>query len=321
MKNKLIGLFAESPIHAGAGHSTGVIDLPIMREAHTYYPCIFGSAFKGALRSKAVNHWKTCGNKKPLIKNIFGTESSESNSWGGALMPSDMLLLLMPIRSLTTHFKLVTCPYILQRWQRDMKRINNAKFKLPEQIKTFRNDDSETCYVVSDDKNPIYLEEFKYTPQTLNNADELLQALNALTPEEYDVIEQLCIVSNDQFNHLSTIGTSVTPHISIENETKTAKAGALWYEETLPTDTLFYAILGIEDSHNQSTQLTANNILDEVNALFTDSPYIQVGGNETLGMGWMQIIPQIKPEESKAWQPNPFNNSVQNTLSTPSTIG
>jgi CRISPR-associated protein Cmr4 len=51
--NALLGLFTETSLHAGAGQALGVIDLPIQREAHTAWPCVFGSAVKGALRARA----------------------------------------------------------------------------------------------------------------------------------------------------------------------------------------------------------------------------------------------------------------------------
>ncbi len=48
MQHALLGLIAETSMHAGAGKSVGVIDLPIMREAHTGWPCVYGSAVKGS---------------------------------------------------------------------------------------------------------------------------------------------------------------------------------------------------------------------------------------------------------------------------------
>lgn len=290
MTTQLFGLFAETSIHAGAGHSTGVIDLPIMREAHTNYPCIFGSAFKGALRSRAENTWQTLDTKAGLIKNIFGTESSDTDAWAGSLMVTDARLLLLPVRSLTTHFKLVTCPYVLERWQRDMKRITNNGFDMPKQIKQLNEQGSNKCLLAKKHNHKIYLEEFQYTPELLEDAAEFLDALNQMTPEDYDIEENLCIVSDDQFNHLTTIATSVIPHIRIENETKTVKAGALWYEESLPADSLFYVALTTENSRNKTADLSSALVMQEVLSIFEDKPYLQVGGNETVGMGWMQII-------------------------------
>ncbi len=40
----LMGLLAETSIHAGAGQMAGVIDLPIQREAHTHWPVVLSTA-------------------------------------------------------------------------------------------------------------------------------------------------------------------------------------------------------------------------------------------------------------------------------------
>jgi len=49
----IMTLVAETSIHAGSGESDGIIDLPVQRESHTGWPCLFGSAVKGALRATA----------------------------------------------------------------------------------------------------------------------------------------------------------------------------------------------------------------------------------------------------------------------------
>ena len=51
--NALFTLVAETSIHAGASESEGAVDLPIQREKHTGWPCIYGSGMKGALRALA----------------------------------------------------------------------------------------------------------------------------------------------------------------------------------------------------------------------------------------------------------------------------
>lgn len=53
----ILGLLAQTSIHAGAGASVGAVDLPIQREGHNGWPCVFGSAMKGALRAKAEGGW------------------------------------------------------------------------------------------------------------------------------------------------------------------------------------------------------------------------------------------------------------------------
>ena len=95
----LLGLLAETSIHAGAGQMAGVIDLPIQREAHTAWPVVFGSAVKGALRTLAHEQ------KAPWLTAVFGPETTNASDHAGALLVSDARLLLLPMRSLTSHFK------------------------------------------------------------------------------------------------------------------------------------------------------------------------------------------------------------------------
>ena len=55
----------------------------------------------------------------------------------------------------------------------------------------------------------------------------------------------------------------------------------LWYEETIPPDTLFYALLLARPGEESS--------LGSLVELFRQHPYLQVGGNETIGQGWASV--------------------------------
>ena len=50
------------------------------------------------------------------------------------------------------------------------------------------------------------------------------------------------IVHDDIFSFLTRNATSVQPHIAIDSTTKTVKDGALWFEESLPPETLLKII-------------------------------------------------------------------------------
>jgi CRISPR-associated protein Cmr4 len=277
MHTSLIGFLAETSIHAGAGSSTGVIDLPIMREAHTNYPCVFGSAMKGALRSQLEKHWSA-----EKITQVFGSTASETSAWAGSLMMGDARLLLLPVRSLTTHFRLVTCPAILQRLQQDAKRLGYAmNFSIPQIKET-------EAYTVTGEEKHLYLEEYRYKTLQLENSESLLKTLRQFAPDLY-LTEQLTLVSNDQFAHLSTTATQITPHIAIDNISKTVKNGALWYEESLPSETLLYGFVSLEDTRKAGEKISGEVLSDELNHHFKQTPYLQVGGNETVGMGWLNV--------------------------------
>jgi len=283
-KNALLGLWAETSLHAGAGGSVDGIDLPIQREGHSGWPCVFGSAVKGALRAKAEDR---LGKDNPSIKFVFGPDSAsdKASEHAGALLVGDARLLLLPVRSLTSHFKWVTCPALLERLNRDATRLG---VKLDFSVST--PTDNQQALVANSNHPELFLEEYRL--QTVaSDLTTLISVINRLTGIDIDLLkQQLVIVSNDQFNHLSRYATPVTAHIAIDNDTKTVKPGALWYEETLPPETVLYCALSAHRARDKANSLPAEAILNSITQdLFAPSPYLQLGGNETVGMGWCKV--------------------------------
>lgn len=278
MLSLLLGLVAETSMHAGAGKSIGVIDLPIQREAHTDWPCVYGSAMKGALRAHAER--RKLDNS--TIIELFGPETANASDHAGALAVGDARLLLLPVRSLTTHFKWVSCPALLQRALADVVRLGQSAtmIELPEI-------DQETA-LVPQGKGSLYLEEFLFGMEQhdLGPLTEWLSSISGIKQARLE--QQLAIVHDDQFTHLARYAIPVQPHIRIDNARKTVVDGALWYEETLPTDSVLYCAAAVSASRKpegqsaQALQLSTKN-------LFADHPYLQVGGNETVGMGWCRV--------------------------------
>ena len=112
---------AYSPLHAGTGQSIGKVDLPIEREKHTEYPCVYATGLKGSMR---------CHSKGKLtddqIKKIFGDEKGEEGA-GNAVF-TDMKLLLFPVRSSEGSFKYIISENVITRFQRDYKLIKQSDF-------------------------------------------------------------------------------------------------------------------------------------------------------------------------------------------------
>jgi len=122
----------------------------------------------------------------------------------------------------------------------------------------------------------IFLEEFQFT-HTSGIAADLVRDLEGFGAE--NLKDQLLIMNDEDFAWFAKHATAITPHIAIDSETKTVKAGALWYEESLPSDSLLYTMLMGEDEH-----------VDSVLSMFPkDKAFIQIGGNETVGMGWCKV--------------------------------
>jgi CRISPR-associated protein Cmr4 len=289
-KTAILGLFTETSLHAGTGQMQSNIDLPIQRESHTSYPCVYGSGVKGALRELAESR------ELKWIDEVFGPDMQNGSEHAGALGVTDARLLLLPVRSLTGHFKWVTCPAILHRWKSDYQRLDLPEangFSLTSII------DNETALVHHTlPEQDLFLEEFRFKTQANQNIEKVINnIIKAINGDlKTDLIKQLVIINNDMFAHLCRYATPVDAHIAIDNETKVTKPGALWYQETLPPNTLLYTILIAQNSRKptkdeKDKKADANEILGNViNKLFPqDRPYLRIGGNETVGMGWCKV--------------------------------
>lgn len=92
------------------------------------------------------------------------------------------------------------------------------------------------------------------------------------------------------FTYLAQNSTPVNAHIALD-ENKTVKKGALWYEETLPSETVMYSLLVCQSSRNKELTSDGQGIADIIRQeiLPNDNRYLQVGGNETVGMGWFSV--------------------------------
>ncbi len=273
MKTILLGMLAETAIHPGTGRSGGVIDLPVAREAATDYPFIAGSSLKGAFRDKTETALEKAKGKE-LADKWFGKADS-----AGELLVSDARLLLLPVRSLTGSYRWLTCPHILERLGRDMRRAGlTFDASVPEVAKAAVH----TC-----GSGKIYLEErqLSIAAEPDGKLVEVLAALitHAVTRGRID--KTLAIVSDDDFAWFARYALPVQARNVLDDETKQSKN--LWYEESLPADTLMYAVIAGRNNAAEET----------VKSLFEDDAYIQVGGNETVGAGWFAVKVQSNGEE------------------------
>ena len=283
----LLLLTSETPLHAGAGQSVDGIDLPIQREVHTHWPCVFGSAVKGALRAHAEQRMASTST---AIADLFGPDhggaQERDTSHAGALLVGDATLLALPVRSLQSSFKWVTCPQAIRRFARTAERLGLAltlpAISQPAPDKALGQGDAK-----------LFLEEFRFEQSPDACIGALAQALAPLSGgalDEATLVQRLVVVHDDIFSFLARNATSVQPHIAIDSTTKTVKDGALWVEETLPPETLLYVPLTATASRRKGSALTAAQVLEQFEQLLpAGKNWLQLGGNETTGMGWCRV--------------------------------
>ena len=268
MKTLLYGMLAETSIHPGAGQSSGFVDLPVAREAATDYPVVVGSSMKGALLSAARDRGWTDDERD----RVFGKHDN-----AGGLLVSDARLLLLPVRSLTSHFMWVTSPHLIERYVRDRKRSGHTEGTFD--FTSLGDGDAEAPRYLGPDAGELFLEERQFT-RAGGIPDKLAEVLTPLIRDDEAkkrLDKQLVVLSDVSFAWFARYGLAINARNVLDEKTKTSKN--LWYEETLPPDSLFYLLLAER----------SDGALEKTKALFANKPYLQAGGNETVGHGWFAM--------------------------------
>lgn len=281
-QSRLITLQAITFLHPGTGQTTGVVDLPIQREVHTGYPMFAASGFKGSLRDKAERLWH-----KNDVETVFGSTvgGEEKGASAGAFSITDARILAFPVRSLQQVFVWVTCPMVIQRLLRDIELIG---LEMP--TFTVGEVPAETAWVADELilKGSLILEDLNFTATKNSQVDDLLKLVLPLLDEKagFDG-KRLAVIPNDDFQHLVRYATQVSARIQLnERKTTDGDGGNLWYEETLPPETLMYALALCHDPRRDNEHIkNAGQVAEKLQALLEDR-FLQIGGNETVGQGW-----------------------------------
>lgn len=271
MNTAMLGFLAETPVHPGSGRGLGVVDLPVAREASTCYPVIVGSSLKGALRDKART-------MDVDVEVRFGNPDS-----AGDLMVSDARLLLLPVRSLTTSFRWVTCPHLIERYRRDLRRagLTASREVLENALREVQ--EVECGSAIAAGEGELFLEERQFTVEKMP-AGGIVAAIKPLLLHEETkkrLGEQIAVLHDDDFAWFARYGLAIQARNKLTDGSK--KSEDLWYEETLPSETVMYALIVARQDDGISSLVS----------LFPNTdPYLQVGGNETVGHGWFAVTAQ-----------------------------
>lgn len=291
-------IYAETSLHAGSGTSLGVIDLPIQREKYTDYPVLQASGIKGAVR----DYFETKNsNDSTKVDLVFGPDTigGGGEAFTGAATFTDARLLLFPVRSLKGVFAYTTSCFALNRLRRD---LSMAKIQVTWTVPT-EPQSSQLLGIegssLADDKR-VVLEEYAFNiteDANVKAVGEWLSQHAFPDGDEYHfwkekVKRDLVILPENAFSDFVKLSTEVQARIKIDNETKTVKRGALFYEEGLTTDTLLYSVVmandPFKDESNRPNGLkNANDVISFVSQL--NGNRTQFGGDTTIGKGIVNI--------------------------------
>ena len=291
----LLFLHAQTPLHPGSGTALGVVDLPVQRERHTQWPLIPGSALKGILRDACreqvkgkYKSRKETNEKDPDLTAVFGPGLVDDDSaFAGALSLTDARILAFPVRSMRGVFAWVTCPAVLERFARDaalagIKGMSRLDLK-PDAGQVLCK---KTSPLVLQNEDMVILEEFEFKLKGDGGNSVEWISKNAVNDDATgDRIKDCMIVLNDDnFTHFVRHATEVVARIGLDYETKTVKTGALFYEEFIPAETLFYPVALAGPSRNKkSNEMSGKSVLEYVAQNLPK--VLQVGADETIGKG------------------------------------
>lgn len=297
MSTKILTLFTRTPLHVGAGASVGAVDQPIIRERHTRFPVIPGSSLKGVLADlfleegtnvKKVFRKDKDGkttDKYDLVRieggdawKLFGDNSNEKGRAGaGTLLVGESKLLAFPVRSAKGCFAWITCPTALRRFARDTGRNVTVPAFGPGQENRVYPADGLLL-----NGRSVLLEEYALQ---LNGPlpDGLVDALSNLASENEvwsELKDKLAVVSDEMFQYFVENDCEIAQHNCIDDENGVVKGGALFNQENIPSETMFYCILR---SENEQDLATLEIKLGKENNL------LQIGADVTTGLGWCSV--------------------------------
>ena len=286
-KQGLLFIHALTALHPGSGSALGVVDLPVQRERHTQWPIIPGSAVKGVLRDAAT---RATAKKDEKLLTAFGPDTSDADAYAGAISLTDARLIAFPVRSLKGVFAWVTCPAALQRLSRDLKLAglqSSIKVQSPDAKKAITSHKSP---LTLDDGNQkkLILEEFDFTVESQTD-DTVAKWIseNAISDKDTSerIMSHLVILNDDDFGHFVKHATEVVARIKLDYATKTVKDGALFYEEFLPTDCIFYSVAFANPSRSGGVKMNATETYSFLSGVVNSRAYLQFGADETIGKG------------------------------------
>jgi len=249
-KEKAILIFyAETSIHMGAGQSVSYVDLPIQRERHTSFPILWSSGIKGVIREVADRKWED----KEKVNIIFGPEDG-SEQYASCISITDAKILLYPVRSVKGIFAWITCPLVLKRFKEDLESIEvSFPYEIPE-LK--RNNEEEV--IISDDsvlkidQGEVGLEEFLFDIKKEENAKAIAEFIKKCVPQNSltnSLSQHIAIVHDDVFKDFVNYAVEIRTRIKIDQTTGTVQGEALFNEEIVPSESVFYSLLFISDPY------------------------------------------------------------------------
>ena len=278
MKTKIMSIFTRTPLHVGCGSSVGAVDQPVGRERHTGYPIIPGSTIKGVLADlwTVKNENGDYVREKELGVKLFGNDpvDKDAKAKAGSLLIGEGKLLAFPVRSAKGCWAWLTSPLVLNRFARD---YNVSLGRIPDP-----GDEEAVAPARLTVESRVVFEEYplKAVDSNLDTIVEQLKMLQSDAVWGDNLAEHLTVVSNDVFAYFAKNACEIANHNRIDDKTGVVADGALFSQENVPSETMFYSVLNSQEA--EDLDKLEQKLGDEKNLL-------QIGADMTTGLGWCSV--------------------------------
>ncbi|APB32929.1 CRISPR-associated RAMP Cmr4 family protein family protein [Gloeomargarita lithophora Alchichica-D10] len=278
----VVHLILLSPLHTGGTTQEGNL-LGIARESHTNLPYIPSSTIRGRLRSSVPGNEKIEINGKEKSKRfyLFGNEIADGEQLEqGAVWIGDGSILWIPVPSLSHGVVWVTSPMLLRRWV----RLSGSKLTIP----------AENSTNIAGTGN-VYLKDAILKRENLSIWNDWEQGEKAVPGlNESGGINHVLVLAD---KHCATIvQMSLWRQVKVKLDEHKTVDGGFRYEEAIPPDALMYFPWGITAQAN-GTSTEARQGFEQ---LLQRSEVLQIGGQESLGRGFVQLMIESVTQEGQS---------------------
>jgi CRISPR-associated protein Cmr4 len=303
----LFFIMARTPLHVGCGQGMDDIDLPIYRSKATQLPVLPSSSIKGVMRQFAPSAWQ-CNDDEVTV--LFGPERDSASLHAGMLTPQDARLLAMPVASMQGGWAWVTSREALRCFKRDaesagVQKVPDLPAALPRGDGMAHVGNRSPLHVEIGIDKMVVLAEHVLTPAPIadSNAKSNVNANEKPSPaeiwggflsehafpgEDQDwlaaFIARLVVLPDQTFTDIAKMCTEVRTRVSL-NENRVANDAALWREECMPADSLFWGVMGAQRVENSL------GVTEAVALAKAQQCSMQLGGKASVGYGWIDFVP------------------------------
>ncbi|WP_061546930.1 type III-B CRISPR module RAMP protein Cmr4 [Cylindrospermopsis raciborskii] len=255
-----IYLYLLSPLHTGGTTQEGNL-LGIARESHTNLPYVPSSTVRGKLRSLATD--------QNLKDELFGNDLKDAQQLKqGNIWIGDASILWLPVPSLSHSVVWVSCPLLLQRWQR--LQGDESPTPIPSEYSCNFNNNAA-----------VYLKDAIIRAKQLQPGNNLQQ----FVPKHDNTVSLNRLLVLPDKHCATLIQMSLWRQVKIKLDDHKSVDGGFRYEEAIPPDTLMYLPWGITSQANKESE---QSYQEDFKNLLADKEILQIGGQESLGRGFVQ---------------------------------